>query len=157
MANEIELKYPGEVDMDACRSGLCWCYFASGWGEFGGKVLKIIKGKGILFQRLYVGFWENGPEWVEEKENHVWVFDAEGFRRLGVKVGDCVRFDAKVYAYRRKNGTIDFGLKTPENIEKIERYELPSEEQLAQQSLNQLECEVCPITDHCDGIVCLMP
>lgn len=72
------------------------------------------------------------------------------------KKGDCVEFDAEVYRYLRvKNQTIDFGIRNPSFIEKIGEYDLPTEQELREQFLRQVRCEICLLSDHCDRIFCL--
>ena len=50
---------------------------------------------------------------------------------------------------------IDFGLRNPENIKKIESYELPSDDELLMQSIDQIICETCMFRDHCYGEMCI--
>ena len=65
--------------------------------------------------------------------------------------GDCLWFEADIYRYMRKSDgkLIDYGLRNPDNIEKIESYEVPTDEQLIDQQIDQLVCETCRYFDHC--------
>lgn len=153
---EIELK---TIHIGAeCRKYLQWYYAEGGnsvaHGDFCGKVTKI-DGRGLLFKRLYVEFFDGGLDCIEGKEDHIWIYNPEPFLKKKIKVGDCVAFTGLVYAYKRNNDSIDFSLKQCEEIEKIDEYELPTDEKLAVQSLNILACETCLFSEHCDGINCI--
>lgn len=109
----------------------------------------------ICFKRIYVeGMYFDG-EGFEGKEDHVWM-DLKGFEKFNQ--GDSVSFGAEVYRYLKTgNGKIiDFGLRNPQNIKKIESYELPSDDDLLKQELEQMVCETCFLHDNCYGI-CLLP
>ena len=112
---------PGEFKLDRidmslqenARGYFLW-YIAEGgdsvaFGDFNGKVLKIEKDKGILFKEIFVEFDERCGDVVKGKEDHVWIFDCQEFLNMGIQVGDCVKFNALAYAYKRQNKTIDFG------------------------------------------------
>ena len=157
-------KLPQEIDLDVihigmdCRTYLQWYYSQGGdktaFGEFKGKVKKITKNS-ILFEKLYIEFDELCGDCVEGKEEHIWISGTEPFIKEKVKVGDCVAFTGLAYAYKRKNGSIDFSLKECEDIEIIQEYELPTDEALVRQSAERLACEVCLYSEHCDGLVCI--
>lgn len=93
-------------------------------------------------------------EYFDGKEDHVWM-SKEGFGDC--QVGDCFSFFAEVYRYlKTSNGKmIDFGLRNPDNIKKIESYELPSDDELLMQSIDQIICETCMFRDHCYGGMCI--
>ena len=63
-------------------------------------------------------------------------------------------FFAEPYRYiKTGNGKqIDFGLRNPENIKKIEEYELPSDDELMVQSINAIICETCFFNEQCYGM-----
>ena len=90
------------------------------------------------------------------KEDHVWM-DKKGFEKF--KVGDSVEFFAEVYRYvKTGNGKqIDFGLRNPEGIKQIPSYQLPTDEELAEQSIMMIICETCHLSDHCNRTVCMRP
>ena len=105
------------------------CYFETAL-EFAGQVEKINKDN-ICFKRIYVcGMFMDG-ECFDGKEDHVWM-SKEGF-------GDCFSFFAEVYRYlKTSNGKmIDFGLRNPDNIKKIESYELPSDDELLMHNMRR--------------------
>lgn len=60
---------------------------------------------------------------------------------------------AEVYLYlKTSNGKkIDYGLRNPEGIKKIEPYELPSDDELLMQSINSIICETCFYGEQCSG------
>ena len=70
---------------------------------------------------------------------------------------DCLSFFAEIYLYlKTSNGKkIDYGLRNPEGIKKIEAYELPSDDELLMQSINSIICETCFLNEQCYGGYCL--
>lgn len=129
------------------------CFYEFPMG-FKGKIEKKQKTK-VCFERIYVeGMYSDGLMF-EGKEDHVWM-DIKGFEAY--EVGDCISFFAEVYRYiKTGNGkAIDFGLRNPEGIKKIDGYQLPTDAQLKKQAVEQLVCETCYLNEQCFG-VCLLP
>lgn len=164
---EKNKKMPGEFELtridtsmqENARSYFLW-YIAEGgnnvaFGDFKGKVLKIKKNKGILFKEIFVEFDEGCGDVINGKEDHVWIFDCQEFLNMGIQVGDCVKFNALAYAYKRQDGSIDFGLKAPQWIKYIPDYELPKDEDLNLQSIERMVCETCLYSEHCYGEPCI--
>ena len=134
------------------------CYYDAVITDFKGQIERINKKKGLLcFERIYICGWYPGAyESFEGKEDHVWM-DLDGFGDE-YRVGDCMSFCAEVYRYvKSRNGKmIDFGLRNPENIRKIGKYDLPSDEKLRLQEADNMICDVlCMYREHCNGTVCL--
>lgn len=159
MPGEFELKRINTSMQENARTYFLW-YIAEGgnnvaFGDFKGKVLQINKNKGVLFKNIYIEFFTHDGSVVKGKENHVWFFDCQEFLYNDIKVGDCVKFTALAYAYKRQNGSIDFGLKTPQNIQYISDYELPTNEDLNLQSIERIICEACMYSEHCYGEFCI--
>ena len=90
------------------------------------------------------------------KEEHVWM-SINGFEEY--KIGDSVSFFAEVYRYvKTSNGKqIDFGLRNPEDIKRIPPYELPTDEELIEQSVNDIICETCYLSEQCNHVYCMRP
>lgn len=155
MPGEFELDRIDMSMQDNARGYFLWYISAGGdkvaFGDFKGEVLKIKEDEAILFKRIYIEFDEMCGDVVEGKEDHVWIYDADEFFKMGVEVGDCVKFNALAYAYRRKNGSIDFGLKAPQWIQYIHKYDLPDNDKLKLQSANRIVCETCLYSEHCYG------
>jgi len=88
------------------------------------------------------------------KEDHVWM-DADGFEEY--KPEDCVLFHADIYRYMKHgNGKlIDYGLRNPWDISRIESYEVPTDEELIDQQIRQLVCETCRYYDQCYMDFCM--
>lgn len=113
-------------------------------------------GKNVCFQRIVVeGMYPDGDCFVG-KEDHVWM-DISGFENF--QVGDCVSFSANIYRYvKTGNGKqIDFGLRNPQGIKRIEAYELPSDDELMEQEIERIVCETCYLGQHCNRVNCLRP
>lgn len=113
-------------------------------------------GTNICFQRIEVeGMYFDGACFVG-REEHVWM-DVSGFENF--QVGDCVSFFAEVYRYvKTGNGKqIDFGLRNPQDIKQIGAYELPTDDELLKQEINQMVCETCYLGEYCNGVSCMRP
>ena len=76
---------------------------------------------------------------------------SEGFGKLNK--GDCVSFFAEVYRYIKKSDgkKLDYGLRNPEGIEKINKYDLPSDDDLLMQEIDSMLCETCSMADYCSN------
>lgn len=113
-------------------------------------------GKHICFQRILVeGMYPDGDCFVG-REGHVWM-GISGFE--GFQIGDCVSFSAEIYRYvKTGNGKqIDFGLRNPQGIKRIEAYELPTDDELIKQEINQIICETCYLGEYCNGVSYMCP
>lgn len=111
-------------------------------------------GENVCFQRIEVnGMYLDGDCFVG-REGHVWM-DILGFENF--QVGDCVSFSAEIYRYvKTGNGKqIDFGLRNPQSIERIETYELPTDAELLKQEIDQMICETCYLGEHCNKVSCM--
>ena len=108
----------------------------------------IIVGKFLRSNNITLGRWvkKNDPVWMEKS----------GFEECAV--GDSVSFCAEVYRYvKTGNGKlIDYGLRNPTGIQKIEAYELPSDDELIMQEVEQLICETCFLSEQCNRNYCTM-
>ena len=145
---EIQEKTAGKV-----RGSFQLCYYYVPLG-FKGQIEKK-NDKNICFKRIYVeGMYSDGI-CFEGKEDHVWMA-LTGFEDY--QVGDSVSFWAEVYRYLKTgNGKmIDFGLRNPRQIEKIEPYQLPTDNELLRQEVESMVCETCFLSEQCIGF-CLLP
>ena len=128
---------------------LCYHYCPQ---EFKGQVERFSNGR-ICFKRIYVeGMYSDGT-CFQGKEDHVWML-ANDFGDL--KKGDCVSFFAEPYRYiKTGNGKkLDFGLKNAVNIKKINKYDLPSDEELMLESVDGIICETCYLNEQCSRLCC---
>lgn len=163
--NTKEKHMPGEfipnvinIGIDNCRSVLQHYYAKGGhqnpFGIFKGTITKILPNK-ILITNLYIEFEDIGYRWYDEIKdsvNHIWIFDVQPFIDVDVQIGDFVQFSATVYAYHRKDGSEDYSLKNPVDIQKIESYDLPNKHTFPSDSFfESLVCESCLYSDHCYG------
>lgn len=125
---------------------MCWVYTPMG---FKGEVETFGKGK-ICFKRIYDEYMLPDMSIHLGKEDHVWM-DAAGFGKL--EKGDCVSFFAEVYRYIKKSDgkKLDYGLRNPEGIEKINKYDLPSDDDLLMQEIDSMLCETCNMADFCSS------
>lgn len=122
---------------------------------FKGEIEKVNKTR-VCFKRIFTtGMFFDGGMFYG-KEDHVWM-DKKGFEEY--QVGDCVKFFAEVYRYvKTGNGKqIDFGLRNPEGVKRIPPYALPTDEQLADQSISMIICETCYMSEQCTRGFCLRP
>lgn len=151
-----KLTYPEFIDIQIqtgknYRGSFMLCYHYGG-SEFKGEVEKFGKGT-ICFKRIYVDLMYPDFTMFEGKEDHVWM-STKGFGKL--EKGDCISFFAEAYRYvKTSNGKkLEFGLHNPQNVKKIEKYELPTDDELLEQSLNQIICESCSFSDSCSMNSC---
>ena len=110
--------------------------------------------KYICFKCIFVsGMYADG-DCFSGKEEHVWM-SISGFEAFNKN--DCVSFFAEVYRYVKtgKGKQIDFALRNPEEIEKIEPYKLPSDRELLIQGMNHIYCDTCILSEQCNGVYCL--
>lgn len=127
------------------------CYYSIPL-EFKGKIQKK-NDKYICFEKIYIsGMYSDGAMY-DDKEDHVWM-ELAGFESY--HVGDAVSFGAEVYRYvKTSHGkSLDYGLRNPQGITKIESYDLPSDEELRIQVLKALRCEMCDMADFCNRTFC---
>ena len=110
----------------------------------------------VCFNRIMVdGMYPDGC-CFEGKEEHVWMSN-EGFDEY--EVGDCISFFAEVYRYVKTGSgkQLDYSLRNPENIQKIDNYSLPTDEELDKQAVNEIICEACYLSEQCNRVSCLLP
>lgn len=162
IAHAENISYDRYLDL-ALKSGRKWRSSLNGFylgyyeADFKGCVdRKSNDGKKICFSRLYVGECYSDFDYSEDKEDHVWM-DTDGFDEI--KEGDCVKFLAEPYCYLKNKGEkdemLDFSLKNPYCVEKIEQYKLPTDEEMAVNFIGQVVCEACMFRDHCDRVFCM--
>lgn len=135
------------------RSYFEMCYFNFSMG-FKGQIEKMKKDT-VCFKRVFIeGMYADG-EMFDGKEDHVWI-SKSGFESF--QVGDCVKFFAEIYRYvKTGNGKlIDYSLRNPESIKKIAAYELPSDDDLIRQEVDQIICETCFYSEQCDKAFCVL-
>lgn len=135
------------------HSGFQWCFYNVPLG-FKGQIEKVTD-EFVCFQRISIeGMYFDGI-CSDDKEQHIWM-DLQGFE--GYQPGDCVEFSAEPYRYLKTgNGKqIDYGLRKPTGIKKIDKYELPTDDELMRQELNLIRCEVCYLNESCDKTRCIL-
>ena len=135
------------------RLGFAKCYHNEALG-FKGQIEKR-NPKKIYFKRIYVDGMNLDGTCFEGKEDHVWM-DCKGFE--GYDIGDCLSFFAEVYCYIKTGDgkAIDYGLRNPEEIKRIDAYELPSDKDLLRQEMEQLMCDNCYLNENCNRTYCML-
>lgn len=126
-----------------------YCYYSNTWCDFKGQISRFDKKKGkVIFKRIYISGGFMDGDCYEGKEDHVWM-DIGPFEHY--QVGDCLSFGGEIYRYlKTRNGKqISFGIRAPFDISKIESYEIPSDDDMIMQSVDQMICEVCMFNEHC--------
>ena len=122
--------------------------------SFKGRVQRVNEKNGkVCFQRIHISgvFRNNTMQCFTGKEDHVWM-DLAGFPHC--KKGDCFQFYADIYRYLKTgNGKkIDFGLRNPNHVERIDHYILPTDAELLRQEIDELICHnLCLYKEHCTG------
>lgn len=152
-----KLTYEGYLDAQMAigrdiRGWFFLCHHGVPLG-FAGQIERITP-KNVCFKRIYVSGMYMDGECFDGREDHVWMA-IERFEDY--QVGDCLEFFAETYRYlKTSNGKqIDFGLRNPSRIKKVDSYKLPSDDDLLRQNINQIICEVCALRDHCYGGMCI--
>ena len=130
------------------------CFFNAVMSHFKGQIEKV-RSKHICFKRIFISGMYTDGTMFDGKEDHVWM-DKSGFEECAV--GDSVSFCAEVYRYvKTGNGKlIDYGLRNPTSIQKIEAYELPTDDELIMQEVDQIICETCFLSEQCNRNYCTM-
>lgn len=132
-----------------------YCYYSNALCDFKGQIERFDRKKGkVIFKRIYVSGGLMDGDCYEGKEDHVWM-DSKPFEKY--QVGDCLRFSGDIYRYlKTKNGKqISFGIRDPYDITKIDSYELPSDDDMILQAVDQMICEVCMFNEHCYIGMCI--
>ncbi|HAI92880.1 MAG TPA: hypothetical protein DCM21_10205 [Butyrivibrio sp.] len=132
-----------------------YCYYSKAWCDFKGQISRFDKKKGkVVFNRIYISGGLMDGDCYEGKEDHVWM-SIEPF--ADYKEGDCLSFGGEIYRYLKTgNGRqISFGIRKPCDVKKIESYELPSDDDMLMQFVDQLVCEVCMFNEHCYMGMCI--
>ena len=131
------------------RQSFEYCYYSNAWCDFKGQISRFDRKKGkVIFNRIYISGGLIDGDCYEGKEDHVWM-DMKPFENY--QVGDCLSFGGDIYRYlkTRDGKQISFGIREPYNISKIESYELPSDNDMIMQAVDQMICEVCMCNEHC--------
>lgn len=132
-----------------------YCYYSNAGCCFKGRITRIDKKKGkVIFDRIYISATFMDGTGYEGKEDHVWM-DIEPFAKY--KVGDSLFFGGEIYRYlKTRNGKqISFGIRNPSDISLIPDYELPSDDDMIMQAVDQIVCEVCMFNEHCYMGMCI--
>ena len=152
-----KLTYDDYIDIQIRSSGKQRSWFEMCYYNSPSKFIGCIEKKGkknICFKRIYVSGMYSDGEGFEGKEDHVWM-GIQGFENF--KVGDCVSFYAEIYRYiKTGNGKVlDYSLRNPQEIKQIDSYRLPSDDDILNQSIQQIICETCYLSEYCNKISCL--
>ena len=129
-------------------------YYDASWCSFKGRVERINQKKGtVCFERIFISaeYSNGGGDGFFGKEDHVWM-DLDSFQPCNK--GDCFSFQAEIYRYikTRNSKMIDFGLRDPGDIRRIDEYELPSDDHLRLQAVDEIICsDLCMYNKHCNG------
>lgn len=109
--------------------------------------------KAVCFKRIWIEGMYSDCVCFDDKEEHVWI-DIPGFENY--QEGDCLSFGADIYRYLKKSKgkTIDYGLRNPVGIKKIDTYTLPSDKELMAQGIDSIICEACYLSEQCNRLVC---
>lgn len=132
-----------------------YCYYSNAHCDFKGQIERFNRKKGkVIFKRIYISGGLMDGSCYKGKEDHVWM-DIEPFEEY--QNGDCLFFEGEIYRYlKTTNGKqISFGIRKPYNITKVEAYDLPSEDDMIMQAVDQMICEVCWFNEHCYMELCI--
>lgn len=133
------------------RTGLETVYYDYPIATFKGVVETVNDNGKVCFKRIYISAFDE-KDGIVEKEDHV-LMKASYYPQI--EPGLCLSFSAEVYRYLRHNNTIDYGLRNPTNIEIIEEYKLPTDDELLKREIDQTLCSNCMYHSHCNGTSCI--
>lgn len=125
-------------------------YFNNDVGAYRGEISKKTHGN-ILFRKLFVDATRPDGTCYEAKESHVWM-DDKPFEQF--ELHTCVEFYADVYRYLKTGHgkQIDYGLCNPTYIKQIPQYQLPTDEQIEDQIIDDILWETSKYHDVIDRI-----
>ncbi len=157
VVNGEKLTYNDYIDaqinaIGKTHGGFQWCFYNIPFG-FKGQIERI-NDEFVCFQRISIeGMYPDGI-CSDDREQHIWM-DLKGFE--GFQPGDCVEFAAEPYRYLKTGSgkQIDYGLRNPTGVKKIDKYDLPTDEELMRQELNLIRCEACYLNENCDRLNCV--
>lgn len=159
--NGIHVTYDEYLDIirntgNDVRQYFAMCFYSGGgYANCRGVIERIDNAKNkIVFKQIHVNGMYGDGMCFDGKEDHVWM-DRSGFEDYSVD--DCLHFSAEVYRYLKTGSgkKIDYALRDPIFVEKIDSYELPTEDDLLLQSIDRLICESCVYAEQCYGEPCL--
>ena len=157
VVNGEKLTYNDYIDaqinaIGKTHSGFQCCFYNHPLG-FKGQVERISNGH-ICFQRIFIDLMDNIGDCLVDSEQHIWM-DLKGFE--GLQPGDCIEFFAEPYRYLKTGSgkQIDFGLCNPSGVKKIDKYDLPSDDELVDQELGLMLCDTCYLSENCNRTVCM--
>ncbi len=138
------------------RKSFEYCYYSNAMCSFKGKIIRFNRKKGkVIFDRIYVsGIFLDGDGY-EGKEDHVWI-DIGPFEKF--KEGDSLSFSGEIYRYLKTGSgkQISYGIRKPCNIEMINPYKLPTDDNMLMQFAEQLVCESCMYNEQCYMGFCMV-
>ncbi len=157
VVNGEKLTYNDYIDaqinaIGKTHGGFQWCFYNIPFG-FKGQIERI-NDEFVCFQRISIeGMYPDGI-CSDDREQHIWM-DLKGFE--GFQPGDCVEFAAEPYRYLKTGSgkQIDYGLRNPTGVKKIDKYDLPTDEELMRQELDLISCEACYLNENCDRLNCV--
>lgn len=132
-----------------------YCYYSNAWCDFKGGLADLIKRKARSYSIASMYLADLWMVIATKVRRTMSGMDIEPFEEY--QVGDCLSFGGEIYRYlKTKNGKqISFGIREPYDIKKIESYELPSDDDMLMQAVDQMICEVCMFNEHCYMGMCI--
>ena len=129
------------------------CYYNAADCFFKGQIERKSRGN-ICFKRIHISALHEDGTGHEHKEDHVWMPE-KGFESYST--GDSLSFQAEIYRYLKTgNGkTIDYALRNPSCIKQVDSYELPSDDDILMESIDNLICEACLYNEQCYRFFCI--
>lgn len=127
------------------------------FGVYFAKVVSIEENQAVLKNVVIDGIRHDGMGFIGS-EDHVNIFNTKDIKILkekNLQPGCKICFMAQSYEYERKDGSSDFSLCNISDIEIIDDYDIPTKEELIDEQIRNLVCEVCLYDDSCDCGMCM--
>jgi hypothetical protein len=127
------------------------------FGVYFAKVVSIDENQAVLKNVVVDGIRHDGIGFMGS-EDHVNIINKKDIKTLKEKnlhPGHKICFMAQSYEYKRKDGSVDFSLCDISDIEIVDDYDIPTKEELIDEQIKNLVCEVCIFNEHCYCGMCV--
>ena len=128
------------------------------YGVYFAKVVSIEKEQIVLKDIVAKGIRHDGIQFMGS-EDHINIFsekDINTIKEQNIYPGCRICFTAYPYQYTRKNKSTDFSLCEISNVEIVSDYHIPTREELIDEQIKNLVCEVCLFNNQCYFGMCVV-
>lgn len=127
------------------------------FGKYFAKVVSIEENRIVLKNVVIDGIRHYGIGFIGS-EDHVNIVETKDVKTLtdkDVHPGYKICFTAQPYGYTRKDGSVDISLCDISDVEFVDNYHIPTKDELIDEQIQNLVCEVCIFNENCCGGMCI--